>query len=388
VKSVALVRRQFIVATPQRSVCDDNARALEQSGQLRLLALGTRRGTAGVPCERTRLNAWIGLSTYASAKMFGTFKAESLRFRLLPWFDRWVLKQLQPGDHMISSYGYTNACFKFVRQHGGKTFIDAGNSHIENFWEVLSEEHRRWKCPYPPVSPFWVERSRAMLADVSYVLSPSSYVTRSYLARGFEPEQILRNVYPVDLSLFQPSPQRQKERPLTVINTGSLSLRKGTPYLLEAFRCVQRQHPAARLLLTRSIREDVLPILSRYKDLPIEWAPPMSHGQLAERLRSADVFVLPSLEEGLARAALEAMACGLQVVLTPNSGANDFVQPGINGEVVPIRDAQATAEAILSCAERIRQGVLPSVSDLHRKLSFKTFSHDFMEQLQSLGLVQ
>src|SRR5258706_3313257 len=161
--------RRFVVATPQRSVCDDNARALEQSRLLRFLALGTRRGTAGVPSERTRLNFWIGLSTYAAARVFGTFQAESFRFRLLPWFDRWVLKQLQPGDHIISSYGYANGCFKFVRQHGGKTFIDAGNSHIENFFEIVSEEHRRWKCPIPPMPRFWHERSRAMLAETDYV---------------------------------------------------------------------------------------------------------------------------------------------------------------------------------------------------------------------------
>src|SRR5213592_1687036 len=90
---------QFVVATPQRSVCDDNARALEQQGLLRFLALGTRRGTEGVPPERTRLNPLIGLWTYAAARMLGTFQAESVRFRLLPWFDHWVRKQLQPGDH-------------------------------------------------------------------------------------------------------------------------------------------------------------------------------------------------------------------------------------------------------------------------------------------------
>src|SRR6516162_3469435 len=98
---------QFVVATPQRSVCDDNARALEQRGKLRFLALGTRRGTRGVSANHTRLNPWIGLSIYASSRALGTFRGESFRWRLLPLFDRWVLKQLVPGDHMISSYGYT-----------------------------------------------------------------------------------------------------------------------------------------------------------------------------------------------------------------------------------------------------------------------------------------
>ena len=225
-----------------------------------------------------------------------------------------------------------------------------------------------------------------MMEYVDYVLSPSSYVTNSFLARGFKPDQVLKNVYPVDLSLFQPSAQpRRKDRPLIIISTGSLSLRKGTPYLLEAFRLIRQKHPSARLLLTRIIQDDVKPVLQKYSDLPIEWSPALQHGQLAERLLGADVFVLPSLEEGLARTACEAMACGLQVVLTPNTGANDFVQPGANGEVVPIRDPAATAEAILKCFERRLAGQRPAVAEVHRQLSFKTFEKCFIDQLAAIG---
>ena len=354
---------------------------------LRFIALGTRKGTEGVPAERTKLNPWIGLWTYITARTLSAFQSESFRFRLLPWFDKWVLKQLHPGDHIISSYGYANECFRFVRKHAGKTFVDAGNSHIENFWEILSEEHRRWNCPYPPVARHWYERSRAMLAEgVDFVLSPSSYVTRSFLARGYKPEQILRNVYPVNLSLFRPpSTPRPKDRPLTIISTGSLSLRKGTPYLLEACRIILREHPRARIKLTRQVQDDVRPVLARYSDLPIEWAPGLPHPELAERLCNADVFVLPSLEDGWARTVCEAMACGLPVVVTPNCGASDVVQPGVSGEIVPIRDSNATAEAILKCWARVERGERPQLEDLRERLSFETFAREFMAQLRVLG---
>jgi glycosyltransferase involved in cell wall biosynthesis len=294
---------------------------------------------------------------------------------------------LQPGDHLLSSYGYANECFAFARRHGGKTFLDAGNSHYEHFWEIISQEHERWGCRYPPIPRHWYERGCAMLSNVDYALSPSSYVTGSFLARGFKQEQILSNVYPVDLSLFRPREEpRAANAPLTVINTGNLSLRKGTPYLLEAFRLVRRQQSAARLLLTDLVREDARPILTKYSDLPIEWAPNLPPEQLAQRLRSADVFVMLSLEEGLVRTALEAMACGLQVVLTPNTGASDFVQPGVNGEVVPIRDPQATADAILKCWKRVRSGARAPIGNLAQRLSFETFAQTFLAQLTELGL--
>ncbi len=378
----------FVVATPNRSVCDDNARALFKAGALRLIALGTRRGTRGIPDERTRLNPAIGLVAYAFARTLPTYWGEYVRFGLLPWFDRWVRRQLTPGDHIISSFGYANESFKWVRKHGGKTFVDGGNSHIENFWEQISEEHRRWGCSLPPFAPHWYERSRRMMEHVDFVLSPSQWVTNSFLKRGFSPDQILRNVYPVDLSCFTPPDQpRPADRPLTIINTGSISLRKGSPYLLEAFRLIRRSVPDARLLLTQDIAGSMKDILPQFSDLPIEWSTPLPHAQLAARLRSADVFVLPSLEEGLARTSLEAMACGLPVVVTAHTGSNDMVKPGVTGEVVPIRDPKAIADAVLSWWERIRTGERHEPAFQRDQLSYERFEAEFLAQLAERGFI-
>lgn len=379
---------QFVVATPFRTVCDDNARALERIGRLRFIALGTRRGTAGVPLERTRLNPVIGLASYAAARALPHFAAESFRFRLHPWFDRWVLRQLAPGDHIISSYGYTNAAFKWVRAHGGKTFLDGGNSHPENFWTIISEEHRRWKCPYPPVGPHHYRRALAMMEDVDYVLSPSSFVTNSFLTRGFRTEQIIRNVYPLDLSCFTPpTAPRPVDRPLTVITTGTLTLRKGSPYLLEAFRLILKAEPRARLRLTSAIADSMKPVLAKYADLPIDWSPTLSHPPLAERLRGADIFVLPSLEDGFARTVAEALACGLPVVTTPNTGASDLIRSGENGEVVPIRDPQAIAAAVLAWWERRRMSNARPIAFDPTPLTVASFETEFLTQLHGCGLI-
>ena len=381
-------RQSFVVATPGRSVCDDNARALDHHGALRFLALGTRRGVSGIPSERTRLNPKIGFASFAASRFLSTSPAESFRFRLHPWFDRWVLKQLEPGNHLLSSYGYANECFKWVRAHGGRTFLDAGNSHPENFWEILTEENRRWGIGTPPLARHHFERSKAMMADVDFVLSPSQFVSRSFLERGFRPDQILTNIYPIDLKCFSPaSVPREPGRPLTIICTGSLSLRKGTPYLLEAFRLVLKSHPAARLRLTRIVHDNVLPILAKHGDLPIDWAPALPHPELAKRLQESDIYVLPSLEEGLARTGLEALACGLPAVVTPNTGLEAFIKPGLNGEIVPIRDPAAIAEAILKWADQIlgdkQRAPIPFDSSL---CSFERFEREFIGQLEKLNL--
>jgi len=380
---------RFVVATPGRTVCDDNARALSKVGALRCIALGTRRGTAGVPREQTRLNPWIGLWTTIAARTLPPFAAESFRFGLLPWFDRWAKRQIEPGDHIISSYGYTNESFAWVRAHGGKTFVDAGNSHPEHYWQIVAEEYSRWGCTLDPFPRNWFERSKAMMPLVDYVLSPSSYVTRTFLERGFRPEQILKNVYPLDLDCFRPAETpRPPDRPLTVISTGTPSLRKGTPYLLEAMRLIRREHPAARLLLTSPVHPSLEAVMEKFADVPIEWSPGLPHPQLAERLRGADVFVLPSLEDGFARTVAEALACGLPVVLTPHTGAYDLVEDGVSGSIVPIRDSAAIASAVLDWAKKVAiTGWRPQVRIDTRELSFDHFARTFISQLQAHGLL-
>jgi len=380
---------KFVVATPGRSVCDDNARVLEMIGRLRFLALATRRGIPGVSRRNTRMNPLLGLAIYCAAKTLSTFRGESFRFGIHPKFDKWVLGKMTAGDHILTSYGYANACMKFSRKTGGRTFLDGGNSHPANFWDILIEEHRLWGCKLPPVARHHYERSMECMELVDYVLSPSRHVTESFLSRGFSEDQILPNIYPVNLANFAPrATTRPANRPFTLICTGSLSLRKGTPYLLEAFRLIRKEIPDARLLLTDSIADSVERIVKDNSDLPIEWSPSLPHRELADRLRSADVFVLPSLEEGLARTALEALASGLPLIVTPNTGVNDFVVEGQSGSVVPIRDPAAIARAAIFWWDRIRSGE----HDGRRSLisgdfvAFPAFSRSFLDVLRQAGV--
>jgi len=377
----------FVVATPMRSTCDDPARFFAKRGLLRLYATWNRHGTTGIPAEKTRLMPALGLIAYVAARLCSSYRGESIRFALYPLYDQWVKTLLRPGDHMLSSFAYANSCFRWIRRHGGKTFLDGGNSHPENFWEILNAEHRRWRAPVPPVAPFLQRRSLAMIQEVDYVIVPSEFVADSFRKRGFRPDQILHVPYITDLENFRPLERRPADRPLTLVNTGGLSLRKGTPYLLEAYAQVRKIVPEARLLLTRQISGSIPSILKRYKNLPIEWAETLKPAALCQRLQSADIFILPSLEEGLARTGLEAMACGLPVIVTQNTGVNDFVQEGLTGSIVPICDAGAIASKILEWWGKIKQGRVPSVSpDIQKKLSWKSFEKNLSKALAEIPL--
>jgi glycosyltransferase involved in cell wall biosynthesis len=78
---------------------------------------------------------------------------------------------------------------------------------------------------------------------------------------------------------------------------------------------------------------------------------------IPEVLNALDLFVLPSLSEGMPNAVLEAMACGLPVVATEVGGVSEVVEHGVTGLLVPSEDEEALASRLeeLVCSETKRQ---------------------------------
>jgi len=378
--------KNFVVGTPNRSPHHIHAKALETLGRLRIQAYAARRIVNEVSMERTRLNPMIGMLSAAAMGYLPKRWKEAGRFQTYPLFDHWLKKHLKAGDRLITSFAHAVECQKWLNNHDGMCLLDAGNSHPENFWEIVESEHRKWGCSIPPVSKSYHKRCLESASLAQGVIGLSRFVTDSFVVRGMSRDRTFVLPRPIDLSLFYPSTApRPKDRPLTLICTGGINLRKGSPYLFEAYREILRTHPDARLLVNRSISPNIEPLLEKFSDLPIEWFPKMNHKDLGEHLRSADLFLLPSLEDGLARTATEAMACGLPCILSKNTGAADLITPGVNGEIVPIRDVDAIVKTVNQWAEKIlanRPVVDPGPTI--RALSYDTFLENWKDMIKAI----
>ena len=207
---------------------------------------------------------------------------------------------------------------------------------------IMREERQRFPNFEPQDSEELVEdgiradREVFELSDV--VLAASEFTRLSLIDVGCPAHKIAVVPYGVDQRWFdlpaRPVPGR-------VLFVGTVGLRKGNHYLAEAFRILKDRGVDTEFRVAGPHDPNLI-------ETPL-FRGPTYLGQvprtlITEEFAQADVFVLPTVAEGFGLVHLEAMACGVPVVTTPNCGS--LVRDGIDGHIVPIRDPHALADRI------------------------------------------
>jgi len=158
-----------------------------------------------------------------------------------------------------------------------------------------------------------------------------------------QPIEIIPNG--VDTDAFRPGPR--VDGPLHAVCAARLIPRKGIAHLIDAIGML----PAADVRLTlvgEGSQESELRAQVERLGLAgrVRFAGRLPHEQMPVAYAEADVFVLPSLNEGMSNTALEALAAGLPLILTDTGGTEELLHHDRNGVVVPMRSADAIAEAL------------------------------------------
>ena len=187
---------------------------------------------------------------------------------------------------------------------------------------------------------------RCRTADA--IVSISAAITAELTAAGYDPATIvaLPNGVPVPDTPWQPRPDWQTAPQAVFV--GRLAREKGLDLLIDAWPEVRARYPGARLTLIGDGPERTALAariarlgLTAAVDLPGAVADP------AVLLRAADLFVLPSREEGMSVALLEAMALGIPVVASDIPGNRGLMVDGVHGRLAPPDDPAGLARAIL-----------------------------------------
>jgi glycosyltransferase involved in cell wall biosynthesis len=221
--------------------------------------------------------------------------------------------------------------------------------------QILAGEcaaHPGWQSqPEDALVGEYSEREGAEWAAADTILCGSQFVVDGIRQLGGPAEKCVVVPYGADI----PSPHRGAggrgadevaiinlqpstlNRPLHVLTVGAVGLRKGAPYVLAAARQLKGQ---AEFRWVGGV--ELLPAAAQHMAESVHLTGAVPSTQLAAHFQWADVFLLPSLCEGSATVTYEALGHGLSVICTPNTGS--VVRDGVEGFIVPVRDAAAIAE--------------------------------------------
>ena len=120
------------------------------------------------------------------------------------------------------------------------------------------------------------------------------------------------------------------------------------PYLFEAMATLGRTD--VELCVIGALEAEMRPMMAKY-DGTFRYLGAVARGELHKHYSQASVLVLPSIQDGFGMVQAQAMACGVPVIATENTGAADLFNDGVEGFIVPIRDAGAIREKILRCTK-------------------------------------
>jgi len=365
--SVEFAPGRVVISHPEHQHAYDAASALQQAGLLRCFVTGVYRTNRGLFSERfwrwtpPPLQRWIEgnlrrrWNPELDPRLVMSFPTHHLiafayrAVRSMPllrrwdaeyWADkrfdaavgRWLRRSGPPA--LVHAFENSALCtLRTARELGATTVLDVPSAH-EYFRQVVLEEGG-------DISRFTSNsRLRAERELADYLFAPSEFVVRCLLEHGVPLEKIVLIPYGVNVDQFSPVCDRE-DGIFRVLYVGRIGLRKGVRYLLEAWR--RRPLPNAELLLVGRADEDGRQILREYAGL-YKWVGQVPKYEVGHWFRQSDLFVFPSLAEGSALVTYEAMASGLTVLTTANSGS--VARDGIDGFIVPPRDIEALQEKI------------------------------------------
>jgi glycosyltransferase involved in cell wall biosynthesis len=285
-------------------------------------------------------------------------------------FARFIAANLpeEPGI-LVSWSGATLEAMETARRRGFRLVIERGSSHIRHQAEVMDAEAKRFGLPSAGVDPRMIEREEEEYARADLICVPTGFARDTFLARGIAAEKLAINPYGVDLTGFAADERPVRAVP-RVLFVGRVGLRKGVPSLLDAGR---RLGGTCSVRLVGPVEAGIEALLSLGG---AEAAGPKPGAALSGEYSGADIFCLPSLEEGLPLTLLQAMASGLPVVATPETGATDLITHGIEGLIVPSGSPAALAAALAELvADPDRRRVMGDAARRRVKAGFNWFDY-------------
>ena len=300
--------------------------------------------TSGVPPALVHRHLALLLPIHGLVHGWAPLAPQRLQELIDHEFDRWASRRVVDADvtHAVAGLGLRQRRAAKDR-FSTLAVCDCGTTHIRYQQATLDAEHTRWGAD--PIR--WDARSTANIEqeyeESDLIVVPSRFAYNTFVDRGVPVHKLAFVPYGVDSEVYRPV--QKTDDVFRILFVGTLSFRKGFPYLLEAVSGLDWR--GAELTLRGSETPESKRLLDAYRGaIPISIVPPQPRTRLKELYSNASVLVLPSIEDGFGLVIGQALACGTPVIATTSTGGPDVIENGTNGLIIPPRDSRALRDAL------------------------------------------
>jgi len=249
-------------------------------------------------------------------------------------------------DTLYSSNSQGLELLAHARQRGLRTFSEQTIAPYEFERMLIGEEEERfpgWGGRQEAVQEAgeaFSDRERQEWALCDRILCGADFVRDAIRSVGGPADKCMVVPYGFDFPKRKSEiRKRESRRPLRVLTVGTVCLRKGLPYVAETAETLRGEMEFRVVGPCRLLPDGLAKLRSS-----VELIGPVPRSEVQTHFDWADVFLFPSLCEGSATVCYEALASGLPVICTPNTGS--VVRDGEDGFLVPIRDVGAIVERL------------------------------------------
>ncbi|MFW6014461.1 MAG: glycosyltransferase family 4 protein [Candidatus Nanoarchaeia archaeon] len=294
------------------------------------------------------------------------------------------IKKLKNVDVIIAWPGLNRNVIKAAHKKNIKIVFYYGSAHPDFKKKLFEDEYSRAGLQKKVAGTENNKIKEKMEAhyNADLVFVGSQRVKEQFIQKGFFGKSIKVVPYSTNISFFYPA--GKKDEKFRILFCGRLILRKGVHYLIQAF--YELDLPDSELVLLGSLSEEMKYYLDKYKSNKIKTHGAVLHSKINKYYNLADVYVQPSLSEGLSLTVLEALSSGLPVIASENTGAGDIVENGKEGFIVPIRDVDAIKEKLKFLYENPmkRKKMAENARKLAERYDMSNYADRVLEALNGL----
>lgn len=221
----------------------------------------------------------------------------------------------------------------FLPEFGIKLVGSFRGAHINYTPLIETKYQNEYRESFPHFSAFHAVSKAIAVESLKY---------------GSEMEKIAVIPGAVNPLLFNTTTDYKKKETIIIISIGRFHWKKGYHIALDALKLLKERGIKFEYHIVGGVGVEDIPFQRRDLGLEkeVQFIDRMPHNQVLELYKKADLYLLPSVEEGIANVVLEAMALGVPVVSTNCGGMAEVISNKENGFLVPIRDPEAICEAI------------------------------------------